>query len=91
MMSGIGPQFGGIALDTFDGSSVFGIYKINGLYHAIEFYIQYHTQDWEIFEVYTSRKKIVDVKVNEDFAVLQGMNYHRVIQNYLINRLFFMG
>jgi hypothetical protein len=38
-MHEIGPLDGGMALDTYDGESVFGIYKINNVYHAMEFNI----------------------------------------------------
>ncbi len=41
MMQSVGPKIGGIALDTLDGVSVFGVYKINDLYVAHEINVHY--------------------------------------------------
>ena len=33
---------------------------------------------WEVVASYEQRTKIVDVKMNKDIAVLQGVNHHQV-------------
>lgn len=49
LMTRMGGLQGGFALDTYDGSSVFGLYKINYLYYAIEFRINYSNNSWQIY------------------------------------------
>jgi hypothetical protein len=74
----IGQLKGGQALDTYDGKSLFAVYKGPTYYEAIEYIVSLDTEQWEVIQTIKSRTKIVDVRVNDDFAVLQGLNHHQV-------------
>lgn len=80
LFSGIGEDRGGFAIDTFDGETIFAVFKQNKIYTIVEYRVQYQLNNWS-WALVSERKttsKVIDVDVARDFAVVQGLNHHEI-------------
>lgn len=75
----VGETQNGVIVEGW-GESVFGVYKNHRHYTIQEYHFDFkHGNSWQVLATYTSRTKILNVKMTRDVAVLQGINYHRVL------------
>lgn len=66
----IGPKTEGIAIDLFDEDSVFVAYKANRSYFLIRYRIDGYNKKWSSAIRYNITHKIIDIDVNQYFALV---------------------
>ena len=54
--------------------------------YAVEFNINTNKQTWFQVKWHYSALRIVDIDINQDFAILQGRNAHQVIYHSVFNQ-----
>ncbi|CAD8179516.1 unnamed protein product [Paramecium octaurelia] len=79
LLKNIGPKTDGIALAINSDSFVFVAYKTKNQHYVIQFNIEILNKKWGSVARFNISNKIVDVEVNEEFILVQGLHTHFLI------------